>query len=72
MMPVPSSAPTHSSNPWLKPKAEGDQKLVFRFDGERELVNVLQQVQMKSNLGSIKYYHHAFENTGDLRVQIIW
>lgn len=54
-------------------KAEGSQKLVFRFDGsERELVNVLQQVQMKSNLGSIKYYHHAFENTGDLRVQIIW
>lgn len=54
-------------------KAEGSRKLVFRFDGsERELVNVLQQVQMKSNLGSIKYYHHAFENTGDLRVQIIW
>lgn len=54
-------------------KAEGSRKLVFRFDGsERELVSVLQQLQLKNNLGSIKYYHNAFENTGDLRVQIIW
>ena len=54
-------------------KTAGDKKLVFRFDGsEKELVNVLQQLQLKSNLGSIQYYHQVFENTDDLRVQIIW
>ncbi|MGG3283667.1 transglutaminase domain-containing protein [Paenibacillus solani] len=54
-------------------KTAGDKKLVFRFDGsEKELVNVLQQLQLKSNLGAIQYYHQVFENTGDLRVQIIW
>lgn len=54
-------------------QAAKSRKLVFRYDGsENELVQTLQQLQLKNNLGSIKYYHSAFEDTDDLRVQIAW
>ncbi|GAE09379.1 transglutaminase-like predicted protease [Paenibacillus sp. JCM 10914] len=39
-------------------KQAGKEKLVFRFKGnEKALVRVLQELQLKNSLGSIKYYH---------------
>lgn len=50
-----------------------DKQLVFRFNGnDKELVRVLQELQRKGDVRSIRYYYGPFEDTGDLRVQISW
>lgn len=62
----------------LKPKVKtadrtGAKELVFRFDGEEtDLLKVLQDLQRKAGIGSIRYYLHLFEETDDLKVHISW
>lgn len=62
----------------LKPKVQaakqkGKKELVFRFDGgEGDLLLVLQDLQRKAGIGEIRYFHHLFESTDDLKVHISW
>ncbi|WP_054956900.1 transglutaminase domain-containing protein [Paenibacillus dakarensis] len=51
----------------------GKSELLFRFDGkETDLLVVLQDLQRKSGVGSIRYYHSLLDETDDLKVHISW
>lgn len=51
----------------------GKSELLFRFDGkEADLLVVLQNLQRKSGVGAIQYYHSLLDDTDDLKVHISW
>ncbi|QCT04274.1 transglutaminase-like protein [Paenibacillus algicola] len=52
---------------------KNQQELVFRYDGEeRGLLALLQELQRKAGVGTIRYYHDSLEDSDDLKVHISW